>query len=278
MSNTTATTAFGLVGEFSWCQSQDHLATAFATSKTKLIFYLYSPNAPGYKLFSIPKSAGGQRIISVPPSQVMQWQKMLLKFLSANYDAKPSVHGFTYGRSICSNASYHVARHLVLNVDIRDFFPSIHYSRIRGLFKGHPFNFPHSVASTLAQLCAWRGSLPQGAPTSPIISNLICRQLDTDIWRLTKKLGCRFTRYADDITVSTNAGSMPLDIVREHDLDSGIVNLGEAFKTIFTKHGFSINEGKVRIQSGSTRQEVTGLPLTRKSTLAGDISSHFVRS
>ena len=149
-------------------------------------------------MFTIPKASGEKRTIAVPPPVLMAWQRRFCEYLTASYVPKPSVHGFTKGRSICSNASEHVGRRLILNIDLRDFFPSIHFGRVRGLFASHPFNFSNVVASTLAQLCTREGELLQGAPTSPIISNLICRRLDTDLWRLTRSLGCKYTRYADD--------------------------------------------------------------------------------
>jgi len=252
------------VGEFGKCVSQDSLASALGTTSAQLVFHLYSAKAPPYRLFTIPKASGEKRTIAVPPPVLMAWQRRLSEYLTASYLAKPSVHGFAKGRSICSNASEHVGRRLILNIDLRDFFPSIHFGRVRGLFASYPFKFSNVVASTLAQLCTREGKLPQGAPTSPIISNLICRRLDNDLWKLTRSLGCKYTRYADDITISTNDSEMPSQIVRAHDPSSGIVNLGDEIQAIFARHHFSVNEMKSRMHSADRRQEVTGLTVNRR--------------
>jgi RNA-directed DNA polymerase len=252
------------LGEFEACLTQDDLPFAFGVGEKQLLFHLYSPKAPKYKTFTIPKASGEDRLIAVPPPVLMNWQRILCEFLTKRYVRKPSVHGFVNGYSICSNAKVHINRHLVLNIDIRDFFPSIHYGRVRGMFARHPFNFPHAVASTLARLCTWNGALPQGAPTSPIISNLVCRGMDNDLWRLLKKSPCKYTRYADDITISTNHQSFPEQFVLSHDAMSGTVHLGETLKSIFAKHHFSINEKKLRIQSSAFRQVVTGLTVNER--------------
>jgi RNA-directed DNA polymerase len=252
------------LGEFNACLTQEDLAPAFGVAEDFLLFHLYSKYAPKYKTFTIPKASGEDREICVPPPHLMEWQRQLCEFLNKHYVRKPSVHGFVAGHSIRSNAEEHVHRHLVLNIDIRDFFPSIHYGRVRGIFSQHPFNFSHQVASTLAHLCTWNESLPQGAPTSPILSNFACRGLDNDFWRLLKKSSCIYTRYADDITISTNRQSFPARLVEEHDAMTGAVQLGATIKKLFEKHKFQINEDKLRIQSSGRRQVVTGLTVNTR--------------
>jgi RNA-directed DNA polymerase len=258
------------IGEFNKCFTQSGIASALDTTEASLIFHLYSKKAPGYREFVIPKASGKDRTINVPPPVIMAWQRRLLRFLTESYQPKPSVHGFTANRNIRSNASVHTGRRLVLNIDLRDFFPSIHFGRVRGVFARHPFNFPNEVAATLAQLCTNDGALPQGAPTSPVISNLVCRGLDNDLWKLTKSVGCRYTRYADDITVSTNFDALPSKIVKKYDPDTGVVELGDEISTIIRYHKFEVNDSKSRIHSSRRRQEVTGLTVNTKVNVTQD--------
>ena len=262
------------IGEFDACLTQEDLAHAFGAGENQLLFHLYSPRAPKYKTFTIPKASGEDRHIAVPPPLLMEWQRLLCEFLTARYIRKPSVHGFTSGYSICTNAEQHTERHLVLNIDIRNFFPSIHYGRVRGIFSKHPFNFAHPVASTLARMCTWKDFLPQGAPTSPILSNFACRGLDNDFWRLLKKSSCTYTRYADDITISTNRESFPKQLVLGHEAMSGTVELGETLKNLFAKHNFLINQDKVRVQSSAFRQVVTGLTVNRRV----NVKRHYIKT
>ena len=171
--------------------TQAQLAGLLGTSVERLRFHLYSARAPKYLHFEIPKAGGGTRMISVPPPTVCGWQRRLHELLAPLYEPKGAVHGFVRGRSIATNAGEHVGRRKLLSVDIRDFFPTIHFGRVRGVFLRRPFSLPNEVASTLARLASDDGRLPQGAPTSPLIANLVCRRLDTDLSRLATKHGCR---------------------------------------------------------------------------------------
>ena len=178
---------------------------------------------------------------------------------------KPSAHGFVAGRSIVSNAQQHCSKGktFVFNVDLKNFFPSITFVRVRGLFMSPPFSYPYSVATVLAHTCCFRGLLPQGAPTSPIISNLVCRGLDGDLQKLAQECRATYTRYADDITFSFTAK-------RSQDLPDRIVKLvgsaysvGESLEQIVTSHAFAINPDKVRLHSKHGRLEVTGLTVNQ---------------
>lgn len=246
------------------CGSQADLAAVLGTSESNLLFHLYSPHRPIYKTISIPKASGGARVLSVPPRQIARIQRALLPFLVAAYKPKKSAHGFLESRSIRTNATKHVARSLVLNLDLENFFPSIHFGRVRGIFLRAPFDLSQSVASTLAQLCCNSGLLPQGAPTSPAISNLICRRLDNDLSRLAAKHGCRYTRFADDITFSTNADAFPAEIVQAAGPTSTTAILGTHIQQLINKHQFIVNSKKTRVQNRNQRQEVTGLTVNAR--------------
>jgi RNA-directed DNA polymerase len=129
-----------------------------------------------------------------------------------------SAHGFMRERSIITNASGHKKRRFVLNVDLKDFFGTINFGRVRGYFlKDKNFLLNATVATVLAQIAFFWNALPQGTPCSPVISNLIGHVLDIHLVRLASKAGCTYTRYADDLTFSTSKQSFPAAIALQVD-------------------------------------------------------------
>lgn len=178
------------------------------------------------------------------------------------YTPKPSVFGYVRGRSIVDNARKHKRQKYVLNIDLKDFFPSINFGRVRGLFMGKPYFLPAAVATVLAQICCYENQLPQGAPTSPIVSNMICAQMDSQLQTLAKKYKCYYSRYADDMTFSTSLREFPMEVARAIEYPP-YVKIGEEVKRIIEKNGFEINEKKIRLQPSFRRQEVTGLTVNK---------------
>ena len=153
--------------------SVSDVADLLEVTNDLLMYILYKKGLKNqYRMFSIMKKSGGTRQILSPTSSLKLLQSKLSQILSIVYQAKPCVHGYTQGRSIVSNARMHVRRKWVYNVDLNDFFPSINFGRVRGMFIKY-FNLPEEPATVLAQICCYENQLPQGAPTSPIISNLI---------------------------------------------------------------------------------------------------------
>lgn len=210
-----------------------------------------------YYIFNIKKKSQHDRLISSPPKNIAILQKKLLHALSLLYKPKIPVHGFCRGRSIVSNSGEHTSRKHVLNIDLDNFFPSIHIGRVIGLFKSHPYRFGNAAAVIIAQICTpSNGVLPQGAPTSPLISNLICRSLDNVLIQLAKKYHCTYTRYADDITFSSTRSFFPKSLAQDI---GGKIVVGKKLEDVISKHDFRINIKKVRIQTLPARQEVTGL-------------------
>jgi len=152
-----------------------------------------------YIKFKIPKKGGGERTILAPIKEIKNLQEQLHRLLQHVYRVKPSVHGFTNGRSIVTNAAAHKGKRYVFNLDLQDFFSTITRQRVQGMFAGKPYFLPDRIARFLANICCFKGKLPQGAPTSPIISNMLCAQLDSQLQRLAQRNKCYYTRYADDI-------------------------------------------------------------------------------
>ena len=183
--------------------------------------------------------------------------------LLQTFEPKHSTHGFTIGRSILTNARTHLGASVVLNIDLENFFPSIHFGRVRGRFMAKPFKCPDAGATILAQLCCHDGALPQGAPTSPTVSNLISAGMDVDLQRFATERQCRYTRYADDITFSTTRRDFSGDVVSADADIEGKPVIGARLDEIIEKHGFRINRKKVRLQRRNQRQVVTGLKINR---------------
>lgn len=228
-----------------------------------LFFYCqYSTPSNAYITFNISKKNGCLRLISAPNKQLKYIQTVLSKVLNEFYVPKKTAHGFIKQRSIITNAEIHTNKKCMLNIDIKDFFGSIHIGRVIGLFRSIPFLFNNTIATSLAQLVCYKNHLPQGAPTSPVISNLICRKLDNDLIMLASKHKVLCTRYCDDITFSTKARILPPQIAKK--LDDGKVILGDELRLVFSNNNFVINEEKTRCQFFFNRQMVTGLIVNKK--------------
>jgi hypothetical protein len=179
-----------------------------------------------YRRFAMPKKTGGERIISAPMPRLKRAQYWVLDNILAKAPLHPAAHGFTRGRSIVSNASPHIGQAVVINVDLKDFFPSIAMPRVKGVFK--TLGYSEQVATVLALLSTESASetvvvdgetfhvshgprtLPQGAPSSPALTNILCRCLDARLQGAAAKLGFRYTRYADDLTFSSGADGAKL--------------------------------------------------------------------
>lgn len=217
---------------------------------------------PPYRWFVLTKRNGTARIIHEPRKRLKLLQRKALEDLQQRAgQPKHCVHGFVEGRSIVTNARRHLERkpHFVLNLDLEGFFPAINFFRVRGLLKKPPFGFSHQVATVLAQMCVVNNELPQGAPTSPFLSNEVCRSLDRDLMALARRHRATYTRYADDITFSfstPNAASLPANICT---YASGIVTLGQELVSIITSHSFRIHPAKTRMSTRRRRMEVTGV-------------------
>lgn len=243
-------------------QSADDVAQYLGVPLGKLLWTLYrAPDDVRYRHFEIPKRSGGMRNIHAPIGLVRDLQDRLHVDLKQLYRAHPNAHGFIDGRSVASNAAVHAASRWVLNIDLEDFFPTINFGRIRGLLMRPPFELGLAAAAVCAQIVTHRNGLPQGAPTSPVLSNFIAATLDRRLLRLARDHKLNYSRYADDITFSTDLPQFPPSIAVHEQIEGGgfRVAAGDALEQTIRACGFSINDKKVRIQGRGVHQSVTGL-------------------
>lgn len=241
-------------------KTKSDLAAFLNITKKKIDYNAYNVEKK-YVEFFINKRSGGKRKILAPINSLKDIQKSLSKELLLLYNVKPHVHSYIPKRGIRTNAKLHVNQKYILNLDLKNFFPSINFGRVYGMFLSHPFNFNKDIAGLLAQLTCHKNELPQGSPTSPIISNLICRNLDNDLRDIAKKNKCFYTRYADDITFSTRLYKFPNKLAT---LKENKVFLSKELKKIITDNGFNLNDKKVSIRQKFERQYVTGLTVNTK--------------
>jgi len=195
-----------------------------------------------YREFESEKKSGGKRFIVAPSDELKEVQRNIAKFLLKTEQLHDACTGYREGRSIVSNAQPHVGQDFVLNMDLKDFFPTISFNRVLGLFQS--LGFERDAALLLTRLTTYKTLLPQGAPTSPHIANLVCRKLDQRLYNFCQARQWNYTRYCDDITVS------------------GAGNLGRALETIkmiIESEGFTINEKKTRVRFKHQQQSVTGV-------------------
>lgn len=247
--------------QFLEMRSVADLAALLSSSEKRLHHFLFAESIQ-YRRFEISKKSGSTREIEAPGETLRIFQRVIARLLQDIFVPRTVAHGFVRSRSILSNASVHAGRALVLNIDLKDFFHSIHFGRVRGIFSSRPYRFPIPLATTLAQLCCYRRRLPQGAPTSPVLSNLACRGLDQQLTDLARMTGSRYSRYADDITFSTNERTFAVEIVANP--FSTPPTLGSVLQSVVQTNGFSVNEAKTRLRTSKQRQLVTGLVVNHR--------------
>lgn len=250
------------------------MSEKFYPFSMKHLNYYCNPNNAfhRYKQFKIKKKSGGFRLITAPRNQsFMLILKYINEIFKTIYSPSKYAMGFTEGRSVVTNASIHKGHNYVFNIDLKDFFPSIHQARIWKRLQLEPLFLKQPIANVIAGLCSMKevqedGSvryvLPQGAPTSPIITNMICDKLDHRLGGLAKRFGVKYSRYADDITFSSM-----------HNVYQPSSTFRTELKRIIESQGFVLNEAKTRLQKLGARQEVTGIIISDKL----NVSQKYVR-
>lgn len=208
-----------------------------------------------YHRYTIPKRNGGLRAICAPEARLKKIQRRILRRLLKRLKSHPCATGFEAGRSIVTNANPHVGAAVVLRMDVKDFFTSTRKSRVRRYFSSVGWN--RFTATLLTQLCTYEGSLPQGAPTSPRLSNLVNYRLDVRLAGVAEKLGAAYTRYADDITFSfkTDRPKVVSDAIRQT-------------KLVLADYDYKIHHKlKLSIRRQYQQQRVTGLVVNERVNL-----------
>lgn len=223
-----------------------HFALLIGVNPKEIYSYYLFPEEL-YKTIKIPKKKGGLREITAPSENLKYIQRWILDNILYRASVDNNVNGFIKNKSIVDNAKEHVGKECVMNLDIKDFFPSITYIQIYNLFI--KFGYTRHLSMVFTGLCTYKNILPQGAPTSPFISNLICKRLDSRLDHLAKKVDATYSRYADDITFSGN---------------KNITKYLSLIKRVITDEKFKVNEKKVRVQFKYHQQMVTGIVVNEK--------------
>jgi retron-type reverse transcriptase len=252
------------------------LAKALGVSVSRLRWLAYHADVDTgshYVRFSIPKRDGSPRQITAPKPELKRVQRELLDRLLDRLTVHNAAHGFLPNRSIQTNALVHAGADVVVKVDIKDFFPSITFPRVKGLLR-HA-GLTEQVATVIALLCTESPrdvvefsrtpgtidtlyvatgprALPQGSPASPMITNAICVRLDKRMAGLARRHGFTYTRYADDLAFSFRGPKAPVGV------------LLHGVKTILGNEGFVLNDKKTTVMGGGTRQVVTGLVINKR--------------
>lgn len=219
----------------------------------------YHINKPIYFKFNIPKKKKGIRSIQAPNEELKQIQKSLNYYLQAlYYRVKPDcVHGFIkmpaaepHKRTIVSNGSAHAGSKFVLNLDIKDFFPSITAKQVKSALMKQPFNLNDEVSTLIALLGTYEKKLPTGSPSSPVLANMVCYAMDKKFEKLCQKHNIRYTRYADDLSFS-----------RDTYIETEFIT---ACQSLLANYNFRLNTDKIRLQSSKSKQTVTGIVVNEK--------------
>jgi retron-type reverse transcriptase len=234
-----------------------------------LAFHAETATVTHYVRFQVPKKSGGMRELSAPHRDLAAAQQWILANILEKIPTHDAVHGFVPGRGTMSNAVPHVGRANVVNLDLKEFFPSITFPRVKGIFQ--ELGFSPAVATVLSLLCTEcprrkveyvgkpffvatgpRG-LPQGACTSPALSNLLARRMDSRLAGLSKKLGFTYTRYADDLTFSADGEAA-----------AKTAYLLARVRHIVADESLTVNEKKTRVQRPGRRQTVTAIVVNKR--------------
>ncbi len=268
-------------------QTRKGLAERLGYELRKFNYVVYGiPQADRYTPKALPKADGTQRLILVPHPALKTLQRRLAKLLEDDLAAmlrasttrvqRRAACSYRPGKSIVDNANVHVGMSTVLRVDLKDYFPSINFGRVRGLFLKHTdWGFSAEVATTIAKIgCHDEHGLPQGSPLSPILSELVASAMDRYMCELARRYRLRYSRYADDLTFSTKLETFPNGIVRRCDEGPEAWRVGEVLRRVVRRSGFTINEAKTRVMPRTRRQIVTGLVVNAKPSVPKEYRRH----
>lgn len=215
---------------------------------------LANPARTRWRHHTVPKRNGDTRHLYEPPPGLQRVQRAICSEILDRYSPHDAAKAFRRGASVVEHARQHVGQDFVFSTDIRDFFPQINIRRVRGLFLGLPgLGCSQSVAELLARLLCWRGHLPQGAPSSPAVANLIAYRLDLRLTNFCQRRGWTYGRYADDITISGPGRFTPRD--------------QQWVQTCLAAEGFPVNTAKTNLRRRHQRQLVCNLLVNERVRL-----------
>lgn len=248
-------------------ENEEALAKAMGIQVKHLRFLAYNrkvSKVSHYRRFYMQKKSGGKRLISAPMPLLKKIQYWVMDNILDPIPTHESAHGFKKEHSIVSNARPHVKQDVVINHDFKDFFPTINFRRVKGVFQN--LGYSEKIATIFSAICTEpdvemvkmdgikyfvaKGArvLPQGAPTSPVLTNILCYKMDKRLAGVAKSLNFNYSRYADDLTFSASGEAV-----------KDLYKLLWRVKSIATDEGFNLHPNKLRIMKKGSRQEVTGV-------------------
>jgi len=245
-------------------RNEQGLARLLNTDQRNLLLLAKQPK---YQVFTVPKRGGGKRNIENPDFDLKNMQSRLNKYLQSTYyfEKSTAAYGFIANardertrRDIITNAQQHLGKPYLVNIDLKDFFHSVKYKKVEGVFSSKPFFFETKLTRLLTQLTTYNRHLPMGTPTSPVLSNFACLTLDDNLLELSKQEEWKFTRYADDMSFSSDK-----PITDEH---------LEKVNQLIEQEGFKMNTRKLKRYGKEDDKEVTGLLLTDRV----ELNRHFI--
>lgn len=201
-------------------------------------------NISHYRDFKIPKRSGGLRSITAPYPALLECQEWIYQNILTKFKIHPAAQGFTFKKSIITNAKIHIGQEHFLKIDLKDFFPTITINQVITIFKS--IGYSHKVSFYLAAICCYGDVLPQGAPTSPMLSNIVAITLDKRLMAFAKAHNLRYTRYADDLAFSGD--EIPVKFI-------------EYISKIIISCGFIVNEKKTILQQNKNKRILTGISI-----------------
>lgn len=228
-----------------------------------LLFRLSKYSDKFYFTYDIPKKSVGVRTISQPSKNLKAIQSWILRNILDRLSASSACKGFEKNANLLDNAKPHMRANAFMHLDIEDFFPSIKINQVWSVFRTVGYN--PNISSILAQICTYKGSLPQGSPASPKLSNLISLQLDNRLLGYVGKRGITYTRYADDLTFSA------FNSIR-------LIKSYPFILSIIRSEGFSLNSNKTRFSGPGRKHKVTGLIVTESKIGIGRKKFREIRS
>ena len=228
--------------------------SGFLSISRKRLFDMARGADGHYQRIELEKNNGKIRVIHAPDKELKRMQQTILRDILRKYSPSQYAKAYVRRRSLAENASPHVGKRYLLKMDISDFFGSIRFEQVYA----SAFNtkhFPKRIGVLLTSLCCYKGVLPQGAPTSPALSNLVMRNFDNNIGHWCDKRGIAYTRYCDDMTFSS---------------DKPLYHVYQKVRKMLEDMGFEINEKKTRFVTSASRQSVTGLTVNEKVAVSRD--------